>query len=303
MRQIDALKSPRFSQISTFARLPRCSDPSEGAVFVGVPFDDATTYRPGARFGPLGIRDGSRLLRPYNPFLEVYPFDELNACDGGDVDTVPGYTEDTLRATETLMDQVFRVTIPFVAGGDHSITLALLRSAHRAHGRVNLIHFDSHYDFWDSHWGKKYTHGTWLKRAIEEGLVGKVVQVGIRGSVYSHQDKDDGASLGITSLDVRKVKYQYQSVVETLNSLQGKVYISFDIDSVDPAFAPGTGTPEVGGMTSFEALEIIRSLKLDLIGFDVVEVAPPYDVSELTSMLAANLIYEAMSVVAKRRRR
>lgn len=117
MRQIDALKSPRFAQISTFARLPRCSDPSEGAVFVGVPFDDATTYRPGARFGPSGIRDGSRLLRPYNPFLEVYPFDELNACDAGDVDTVPGHIEDTMRAVESFMGPVFKETVPFVAGG------------------------------------------------------------------------------------------------------------------------------------------------------------------------------------------
>src|SRR5579875_3497702 len=173
MRQLDAMVSPRFSQPATYARLPYTRDLSGvRAAFVGVPFDDATSFRPGARFGPAGIREGSRLLRPYNMFLGVYPFEKLNACDYGGKCT------------------------PFIAGGDHSVTLPVLRALSRIHGRLNLIHFDSHFDFWDNYWGKRYTHGTWLRRALEEGLVDKVIQVGIRGSVYSHTDVEDAGRLG-----------------------------------------------------------------------------------------------------------
>ncbi|MCP6729637.1 MULTISPECIES: agmatinase [Metallosphaera] len=299
MRQIDALKSPRFSQISTFARLPLCGDERVEAVFMGIPFDDATTYRPGARFGPMGIRDGSRLLRPYNPFQKVYPLDELSACDGGDVDVIPGHIEDTMKRIEEVLVERMRNSTLFIAGGDHSVTLPVLRAVHRVHGRVNLVHLDSHYDFWDSHWGKKYDHGTWLRRALEEGLLNKVIQLGIRGSLFSHEDVEDSKRLGITSYNIREVKANPEKVIREINGLEGPTYISFDIDVVDPAFAPGTGTPEVGGLTSFEALEILRSLNLNLVGFDVVEVSPPYDVSEITSMLGANLIYEAMSLKAR----
>ncbi|QKR00298.1 agmatinase [Metallosphaera tengchongensis] len=302
MRQIDALKSPRFAQISTYARLPMCNDEREEATFMGIPFDDATTYRPGARFGPMGIRDGSRLLRPYNPFQEVYPFEELNACDGGDVDVVPGHIEDTMSRIEEVLSKKMEKSTLFLAGGDHSVTLPILRAVNRVHGKVNLIHFDSHYDFWDSHWGKKYDHGTWLRRALEEGLLKNVIQVGIRGSLFSHEDVEDSKRLGVSSFNVRDVKLSRERVLQAIQGLQGPTYISFDIDVVDPAYAPGTGTPEVGGLTSFEALEIIRSLEVNLVGFDVVEVSPPYDVSEITSMLASNLIYEAMSLKARMNR-
>lgn len=299
MRQIDALKSPRFSQISTFARLPTCGDERPEAIFMGIPFDDATTYRPGARFGPMGVRDGSRLLRPYNPFQKVYPLDELNVCDGGDVDVIPGHIEETMeRIEETLTEYMKRSTL-FLVGGDHSITLPILRTVKRVHGKVNLIHFDSHYDFWDSHWGKKYDHGTWLRRSLEEGLLNRVIQIGIRGSLFSHEDVEDGKRLGISSFTIREVKLDLNRVIQEISTLKGPTYISFDIDVVDPAFAPGTGTPEVGGLSSFEALEIIRSLNVQLVGFDVVEISPPYDVSELTSMLGANIIYEAMSLKAR----
>ena len=298
MGQIDAMKSPRFTQISTFARLPVC----EGlngvkAVFLGIPFDDATTYRPGARFGPTGIRQGSRLLRPYNQFLDVYPFDVLNMCDAGDVNVVPGYIEDTFKAIEAEVGKLNGV-IPFIAGGDHSITLPVLRAMYRKYGKVNLVHLDSHYDFWDSYWGKKYTHGTWLRRAIEEGLLDEVVQMGIRGSLYSRDDVEEAKRLGIKSFTIRDLKYRLNEVLKELPS--GRTYVSIDIDVVDPAFAPGTGTPEVGGLTSFEILEIVRKFDFDIVGFDVVEVSPPYDVSEITSMLAANIIYEGASVLAKR---
>lgn len=303
MRQIDGTKSPRFSQVTTFGRLPLCSGDGEKALFLGIPFDDGVVYRPGARFGPSGIREGSRLLRPYNQFLRTYPFDDLQACDGGDVDTVPGYIEDTMHRIQTSMKPLLeRDIIPFIGGGDHSITLPVLRALYSRRGKVGLLHIDSHYDFWNSHFGRKYNHGTWLRRAIEENIVGKVMQVGIRGSIFSHEDISDGIRMGIRTLNIREVKQMgIERVNEEIKSyFQGmEVYLSFDIDAVDPAFAPGTGTPEVGGLTSYEALELVRGLGIRLIGMDVVEVSPPYDVSQVTSMLAANLIYEGMSLVAK----
>ncbi|EZQ10350.1 agmatinase [Candidatus Acidianus copahuensis] len=301
MRQIDALKSPRFTQISTFARLPICESLNGvKALFIGIPFDDATTYRPGARFGPSGIRQGSRLLRPYNMYLDVYPFDDLNACDRGDVNVVPGYIDDTMKVIEKDIDEIVKSKIvPFIAGGDHSITLPILRSMAKNYGKVNVIHFDSHFDFWDSYWGKKYTHGTWLRRSVEEGLISNVIQVGIRGPQFTKDDFEEGKKLGVKSFNIREVKYSREKVISTLNSLNGPTYISLDIDVVDPAFAPGTGTPEVGGLTSFETLEMLRELKLEkIVGFDVVEVSPPYDISEITSMLAANIIYEGMSLIS-----
>ena len=302
MRQIDALKSPRFTQISTFARLPICSKDEEvKAVFLGIPFDDATTYRPGARFGPMGIRQGSRLIRPYNQFLDTYPFDKLNACDLGDVNVIPGYIDDTMKIIEDDLHQVIssKKAIPFIAGGDHSITLPILRALHKVYGKVNIVHLDSHYDFWDSYWGKKYTHGTWLRRALEEGLLNTPIQAGIRASTFSKEDLTDKEKLGVISFTIRDLKYNPDRVIKEINSLSGPTYVSIDIDVVDPAFAPGTGTPEVGGLTSFEIIELIRKMRFDkLVGFDVVEVSPPYDVSELTTMLAANIIYEGMSILS-----
>jgi agmatinase len=302
MRQIDALISPRFAQISTFARLPICKEDEEvKALFVGIPFDDAVVYRTGARFGPMAIRQGSRLLRPYNMFLDTYPFEKLNACDKGDIDVIPGYIEDTMKKIEVEIFNLIQRNniIPFIAGGDHSITLPILRAMYKKYGKLNLIHLDSHFDFWNSHWGKKYTHGTWLRRALEEGLLKDVIQLGIRGSIYSKDDLNDIRQLNIKSYNIRELKNMWHEVINEINSLKGNTYISLDIDVVDPAFAPATGTPEVGGLTSYEILEFIRSIKLrSLVGFDVVEVSPPYDVSEITAMLAANIIYEGMSILS-----
>ncbi len=303
MRQLDALKSPRFTQISTFGRLPVTRELKDvKALFVGIPFDDGTTYRTGARFGPSAIRQGSRLLRPFNPFVGSFPFDALNAADYGDIDILPGYMEDTMAVIQKEMSAIISggKTVPYIGGGDHSITLPVLRAMNSEYGRVNLIHFDSHYDFWDSYWGKKYTHGTWLKRAAEEKLLEGIVQVGIRGSLFSDDDLRQPEKLGIASFNIRDVKYNTEKVLDHINALRGKTYVSFDIDVVDPGSAPGTGTPEIGGMGGFETLEFIRRMDIELVGFDVVEVSPPYDVSELTSMTAANLIYEAMSVQAAR---
>ncbi|EWG06521.1 MAG: agmatinase [Candidatus Aramenus sulfurataquae] len=302
MRQIDALKSPRFTQVSTFARLPLCVEGEEvKAAFLGIPFDDAVTYRPGARFGSMGIRKGSRLLRPYNQFLDTYPFDKLNACDLGDVNVIPGYIMDTMKVIEESVYEVLtkRRLVPFIAGGDHSITLPVLRAMYEVYGKVNLVHLDSHYDFWDTYWGKKYTHGSWLRRALEEGLLKDVIQAGIRASTFSKEDLEDKRKLGIKSFTIRELKLRPEEVIKEVNSLDGPTYVSLDIDVVDPAFAPGTGTPEVGGLTSFEIIELIRAMRFKkLVGFDVVEVSPPYDLSELTTMLASNLIYEGMSVLS-----
>jgi agmatinase len=301
LRQLDALKSPRFSQISTYARLPHLQDLSGiKAYFIGIPFDTGVTYRPGARFGPSAIRQGSRLLRPYNYFVDAHPFDDLNACDYGDVDVVPGYIIETMRAVEKKMSSLSAKAVPFIAGGDHSITLPVLRSMKRLHGRVNLIHLDSHFDFWDKYWGKIYTHGTWLRRAREERLLNEVVQAGIRGPFFSKEDVKDAKRLDVRSFTTLDMKRKLGEVVTAVRALRGKTYVSLDIDVADPAFAPGTGTPETGGLTSLEVMEFVRSLDVQLVGFDIVEVSPPYDVSELTSLLAANLIYEGMSVLSKR---
>jgi agmatinase len=301
MRQVDPQKSPRFADISTYGRLPVTKNlDGVKAVFVGIPFDDATSFRPGARFGPQGIRQGSRLLRPYNPFVDSYPFDDLNACDYGDVSVVPGYTEDTMQLVESEMRNLASRAIPFSGGGDHSIALPILRAMNKLHGKVNLVHLDSHYDFWDTYWGgKRYTHGTWLRRAREEGLLGEVIQVGIRASLYSREDISDARKLDLTYYTTDAVKEDMQKTIKHVNSLKGKTYISLDIDVTDPAFAPGTGTPEVGGLSSFEVVKLVRSFNVDLAGMEIVEVSPPYDVSELTSMLGANLVYEGMSVLSK----
>jgi len=246
MRQIDARDSPRFAQISTFGRLPLLQDLSGvKGVFVGVPFDDGTTYRTGARFGPSAIRQGSRLLRAYNPFVDAYPFESLNACDCGDIDAIPGYIEDTMKIVQTQMKRLASRSVPFTGGGDHSIALPILRAMHELHGKVNLVHLDSHYDFWDSYWGKKYTHGTWLRRAREENLLNEVIQVGIRGSLYSKDDIDDARKLGIAYYTTGTTKKETSKILTHVNSLKGKTYVSLDIDVTDPAFAPGTGTPEV----------------------------------------------------------
>jgi agmatinase len=301
MRQIDALKSPRFAQVSTFGRLPLTQDLSGvKAAFVGVPFDTGTSYRPGARFGPMAIRQASRILRPYNQFQRVYPFESLNVCDYGDVDAIPGYIDDTIVLVKDVVKKIAGSSIPFIGGGDHLLALPVMRALKEVHGKINLVHLDSHYDFWDNYWGKKLTHGTWLRRALEEGLLESVIQVGIRSSVFSEEDVKDLDRLGITCFNIRDIKLEPKKVIDSVNSLKSNTYLSLDIDVVDPAFAPGTGTPEAGGMSSFELLEFIRALDLDLVCFDLVEVSPPYDVSELTSILAASALYEGLSLVARR---
>jgi len=309
---LDAAGSPRFAQVATYGRLPLTRDLSHArSVFLGIPWDDATSYRSGAREGPWSIRTASRLVRPYNMFADVYPFRVLDTVDWGDVDPVPGYTEDTFECIQKALTPMFaQGIVPFIAGGDHSITLPVLRS-HRAGSKepASLIHFDAHFDTWEAYWGtKRYTHGTWVKRAYEEGLISKghVFQVGIRSSLYNHEDVPRNAAIvdrTFTSEDVDAQGYVpiMDHIVQEIGD--APTYVSVDIDVLDPAFAPGTGTPESGGLTSREMIHFVRSLKrLNVVGFDVVEVAPQYDhTGQVTALAASNLLYEAMCAVAARR--
>ena len=308
VRQRNAMTSPRFAQIATFARLPHERDLTDiDVAFLGVPFDDGTTFRSGARMGPSAVREHSRLLRPFNPFLNVGPFDVLNVVDWGDVDIVPGFILETFEKVQLDVARLMEHrTAPLICGGDHSITLPVLRELAKAYGPVNLIHFDSHLDFWDEYWeGQKYTHGTWLRRVVEEGLTGIVAQVGIRGSQYAANDMNFAHDhhINITFID----DFHRHNPDETMKRIlcrfppEQPLYISWDIDVVDPAFAGATGTPEVGGLTSWQAVQIIRALVgWRIEGMDIVEVSPPYDgPGGQTSLLAANLFYEMLSVMAR----
>ena len=305
--QLDPMISPRFAQIATFARLPHyrsLDDISPLGLFLGIPFDGGTTFYSGARLAPTCIRLESRLLRSYNRALDVYPFRILRAIDYGDIDIIPTNIERTLEAIEVSVREISsRNIVPFIAGGDHSITLGVLRGISRY--KPILIHMDSHLDYWPAYWGgERYTHGTWVRRAIEEGLVSRVIQIGIRGPQFNKEDleysRESAVPIDIIFMD-DIASNGIEWLVEKMLGLEGKVYISLDIDVVDPAYAPGTGTREVGGFTSREIIEVVRSLSksnIDLVGFDVVEVCPPLDHSGITCLLAANLIYEAMSVKA-----
>jgi agmatinase len=308
-RPRDAFRSPRFGQPATFMLLPHQRDPAGlDVALLGIPYDGGTSYRPGARHGPRHIREQSSLIRPWNPVLQVSPFERLRVADYGDVDVVPISIEGTFAAIQREIDALGAAGVaPLSVGGDHSVTLPILRSLARRHGRLGLVHFDAHPDTWDEYFGSRYFHGTTFRRAIEEGLIdgGRVIQIGIRGPLYGADDFDFHREHGLEAIRVEAVKEEGTAwVVERLRRLQGgPVYCSFDIDAVDPAYAPATGTPEVGGLTSFEALSLVRGLRgLDLVGADVVEVSPPFDgPGQITSLLAANLLFELLSLLALRK--
>ncbi len=301
---------PRFAGISTFARLPHIQS-LEGvnvAIF-GVPFDGGTSFRPGARFGPQGIRQGSRLLRSFNYALEVEPFDVLSVIDYGDLAVVPSSIEDTYSLVESAAAVFYDNDVfPLAMGGDHSISLPLLRACARKYGPVSLVQVDSHPDTWDKLFGKEYGHATVFKRALEERLIDPATsfQIGLRGSLPYRDDFDRTRGYGITIVTVEELfrRGVHDVARQVLKGTGPNVYFTFDIDFIDPAYAPGTGTPEVGGPTSRQAIDLMRELKaLPLVGFDLVEVSPPYDSSEITSMLAANVIFEGLSMVAWQRLR
>jgi agmatinase len=303
------MQSPRFTGPTTFARLPhvRALDDVDVAI-VGVPFDTGVTYRVGGRFGPGAVRAASVMLRPYNPNLDVKPFEILSCVDYGDVAIVPGYIERSYEAIERDVAPIVDAgVIPLLIGGDHACTLPHLRAT-RSKGPVAVIDFDSHTDAWDSYFGEKYNHGTWMRRAIEEGLVDVAhsIEVGLRGPIYDRDDWTDlRDELGLEYLTTEEVLDI--GPVATAERIRERVagataFISFDIDVVDPAFAPGTGTPEPGGLSAHDALAIVRRLTdIDFVGFDVVEVIPAYDPAGQTAFLAANLAYEMLSLVALRR--
>lgn len=296
---------PRFGGIATFMRLPGRSDPADlDAAVVGVPFDIGTSNRPGARFGPRGIRDESVLLRPYNMATRAAPFDSLRIDDIGDVAVNPYNLADAVarieaRYRELLTHGLVTVTM----GGDHTVALPILRAAAARHGPVGLVHVDAHTDINDAMFGEKVAHGTPFRRAVEEGLLDgpRVVQIGVRGTGYAADDFDWSRRQGFRVVPAEEC--WHRSLAPLMSEVRdqlgaGPVYLSFDIDGLDPAYAPGTGTPEVGGLTTAQALEIIRGCRgLDLVGCDLVEVAPIYDLTGATSLTAANLLYEMICVL------
>ena len=307
----NSFETPRFSGVRTFMRLPNVRDlANSDAAIVGAPFDTGASFRAGARFGPEGIRSVSHLLRPYNPWQGIQIFEHLSAIDYGDVAVVPGFIEESYESIASGLAPIHEAgAVPIVLAGDHSIALPELRAAARVHGPLALVQFDSHADTWDAYFGKKYNHGTVFRRAIEEGLLdpARSIQVGMRGSLYEPGDLDASRDLGfelVTTDGVREL-----GIPETISRIRErvgdrKVYVSFDVDFVDPAYAPGTGTPEVGGFTSREAQEFVRGLRgVSIVGCDVVEVYPQYDgPGQVTSLLAANVAYEMLSLVAGRKR-
>ena len=298
---------PRFAGIRTFMRAPHVTDlAGVDAVVYGIPFDTATSYRSGPRFGPEAIRSASALIRPYNPALGVNVVDALSLVDYGDVPVSPGDTERTYaQVDEALAPIVAAGIFPVALGGDHSITLAELRALARRYGPLALVQLDSHGDTWEQYFGQKFFHGTTFKRAVEEGVVdaSASVQAGMRGSLYGAEDIDVAKELGFTVLttdelrDLGAASYG-KLVLDTVGDRP--VFMSFDIDFLDPAFAPGTGTPEVGGFSTAEALAFLRALRgVKLAGCDVVEVSPPYDGPGLqTALAAANVVYDLLSLRA-----
>ncbi|MDB4896458.1 MAG: guanidinobutyrase [Firmicutes bacterium] len=295
---------PEFCTTGSFMRLPAAREGARVAI-LGMPFDTAASYRVGARFGPQAIRQASMLLFPYNPVQRVRPFEETKGIDIGDLSVIPQNIHRSYEIMGNAVEELMRKAIvPIGLGGDHSITLASLRAAAKVYGPVALVHFDSHTDTWDTYYGEKYWHGSPFIRAYEEGLLadGKVFQLGIRGTLNDPGDIEASEELGyhvITTRDLRKTGME--EVVARVKETVGDTpcFLTFDIDFVDPAFAPGTGTPEVGGYSSSETLEIIRSLGgLNYIGFDMVEVLPNYDPAQVTALLAATLVHEFASHVA-----
>jgi len=303
---IDAMKYPRFEGIRTFMRLPHTTNlDNVDFLIAGVPFDTGATFRVGARFGPSGIRENSLLLRPYNPAQNIEIFKYCSGIDYGDIPIVPGYLPESHKLIEQKTTSLFQTNIiPIFMGGDHSISLPILRSIKKEHGPVGLIHFDAHSDLWHGYYDKKDTHGTPFRRALEEKLIDPSIscQIGLRGPLYNKKDfsmSKDAGLLSITGPELHSMGIQKALSLVKNQIGNKKAYLTFDIDFIDPAFAPGTGTPEAGGFTGYDAISFVRGLTdVNFIGFDMVEVMPPYDPAHITSLLAANIIYEFISLIA-----
>ncbi len=303
----DAFEAPRFTGPRTYARLPHVKDLDgvEAAVF-GMPWDGGTSFRAGARFGPEGVRSASGMIRTYNAVQKVQVFGALSTIEYGDSPTVPGYIEDTLQRITTFVQPLAEARIPSVGvGGDHSVTLGELRAYASVHGPLGLVHLDSHTDLWDSYNGRPYSHGTMFRRAIEEGLLdpARMLQAGMRGPLYGEDDEGIPDELGVRTIPwIELVEMSPAELASVARErLDGRpAFLSLDVDFVDAAFCPGTGTPEVGGPTSFQAMSYLRALAgLPFIAYDVVEVAPAYDgPGQVTALFAANAVFEMLSMVA-----
>lgn len=306
---VDSSLTPRYAGPATFALLPRLDEVDHADIaVVGAPFDTGVSYRPGARFGPAHVREASRLLRPYNPAQDVEPFAIQQVADAGDMAINPFNLDEAVRQVE---EQAARLTAQgsrlVTIGGDHTIALPLLRNVYAQHGPVAVVHFDAHLDTWDTYFGAPITHGTPFRRASEEGLLDLTgcVHVGTRGPLYGRSDLSDDSGLGfeIISSDDLQVDGLPSSVERIMRRLADKpVYVSIDIDVLDPAHAPGTGTPEAGGLTSRELLHLVRALAATrIVGADVVEVAPAYDHAQITAIAASHTVYELISAMARSR--
>jgi len=306
---VDATVTPRYGGPATFARLPRLDEVDRADVaIVGVPFDSGVSYRPGARFGPGHIRASSKLLRTYNAVQDIEPFAVQQVADAGDIACNPfDITEAVRQIDEGARGLVDTGAKLMTIGGDHTIALPLLRVMHEVHGPVAVVHFDAHLDTWDTYFGAPVTHGTPFRRASEEGLIDKTgsMHVGIRGPLYSSEDLSDDQVLGFQVIGAHDMDdLGWRGAVERIKARVGNrpTYVSLDIDVLDPSFAPGTGTPEAGGLTSRELLNILRAFAdLNLVGADIVEVAPAYDHAEVTGIAASHAAYELISAMAPRK--
>ncbi|MEP3047607.1 MAG: agmatinase [Roseibium sp.] len=309
---VSGLDLPRFAGVPTFMRLPhielddaKLSDVQIG--LIGAPWDGGTTNRPGPRHGPRQLRDSSTMIRALNAVTGVKPFELVNCADLGDFGPNPASVDDSLLRMTAFYDQVLAAGIvPLTAGGDHLCSLPILRSIAKKHGPVGMIHFDSHTDLYKSYFGgMQYTHGTPFRRAIEEELLDpkRVVQIGIRGTAYDMEDREFAKSVGVRVIPIEE--FHARGVEDIMVEAKeiagaGQIYVSYDIDFVDPAFAPGTGTPEVGGPNSFQALQVARLLDgVNIVGADMVEVSPPFDQSGGTAFLAVSIMFEMLCNMAK----
>ena len=306
---ISGFDLPRFAGVATFMRLPyvdfdhpRFSDVEIG--LIGAPWDGGTTNRPGPRHGPRQLRDMSTMIRAQNGATGIRPFEAANCADLGDVAPNPADLMDSLQRMERFYERVKAAGIrPLTGGGDHLCTLPILRALAKD-GPLGMVHFDSHTDLYHSYFdGTMFTHGTPFRRAVEEGLLDplRVVMIGIRGTAYDNEDRDFAESVGIRVIPIEE--FHKRGVADVMSEAReiagtGDTYVSYDIDFVDPAFAPGTGTPEIGGPNSFEAVEVVRALKgLNIVGADLVEVSPPFDTSGGTAYLGASIMFELLCVM------
>jgi guanidinopropionase len=305
---VDAAEVPRFAGLATFMRLPYIEDPSQlDIALVGVPYDGGTTNRAGARHGPREIRNQSSLIRRIHHATGISPYDLARIADAGDAPTNPIDLMESLGRITRFFERFKAAgTIPISAGGDHLVTLPILRAL-AADGPVGLVHFDAHSDTNDRYFGDNpYTHGTPFRRAVEEGLIDpkRTVQIGIRGSIYDPSDLDFARDSGFRILFIEECAQRTpeEIIAETREIIgTGPVYVSFDVDSLDPAMAPGTGTPEIGGLTTLEAQRLVRGLRgLDIIGADVVEVSPPFDMGGMTALVGATMMFELLCLIAER---